>query len=102
MGADGHIKIWRDETVRAEFQDCDELFYSLPNHYTDELDGVKYHHCYWGDNMYVSWRDESDWYVEPHEPTTDDEEALRESRLARLREFVAWLDKNGTWWEVWT
>lgn len=94
MGADGHIKIWRDETVRAQFPDCDTLFECLPAYYSDMLDGVKYHHCYWGDNLFSDWRCETDWYI-----PSDDDKAVSEDRLV---EFVAWLDKHGTHWEVWT
>lgn len=91
MGADGHIKIWRDDEVRAEFPDCDRLFGHLPTHYADMLDGTKYHHCYWGDGMWSDWRDEADWY-------TEDGSDL----LPRMREFVKWLHAHGTHWEVWT
>ena len=92
MGADGHIKIWRDDAVRAEFPDCDALFYCLPTHYADELDGVKYHHVYWGDNLWVGWDDPDDWY--DHAPDTPPKE--------RIQAFCKWLDANGTHWEVWT
>lgn len=94
MGADGHIIIWRDDKVREQFPDCDELFRLLPTHYTDHLDGVKYHHCYWGDNLPVDWESEDDWYIFSH-PDRDHLEV-------RLREFCNWLSKNGTSWEVWT
>lgn len=91
MGADGHIQIWRDETVRAQFPDCDQLFACLPTHYADELDGVKYHHCYWGDNLWSDWTDQHEWYTDKDSPDRE-----------RLTEFVTWLEKNGTHWEVWT
>lgn len=94
MGADGHIKIWRDDVVRAQFSDCDTLFACLPTHYTDKLDGVKYHHCYWGDNLWGDWRSEDEWYLHNANDKLVDK--------ARVAEFVLWLDANGTHWEVWT
>ena len=95
MGADGHIDIWADEKVRAEWPDCDELFGFLPTHYKHYLEGKLYHHLYVGDNLGVNWTDEYDWYVLP----TEEPEVGRE----RLRSFVEWLDRNqDATWEVWT
>lgn len=94
MGADGHIKIWRDDEAREAFPDCDELFECLPTHYVDNLDGVKYHHCYWGDNLWVQWDEVGDWYLFGEKDT--------EENRARLKEFCEWLHRNGTHWEVWT
>lgn len=104
MGADGHIMIWRDDVVREAFQNCDELFACLPTHYTNELDGVKYHHCYWGDNLWVEYWDEGDWYVPPYVESNATPEAIEAKRVKKemLKGFVAWLEKNGTHWEVWT
>lgn len=87
MGADGHILIWEDAKVRAEFTDCDELFRKIPTHYQDGLNGTLYHHCYWGDNLSVDWECHMDWF------------GGYDSRLA---DFVKWLAANGTEWEVWT
>ena len=94
MGADGHIQIWRDDVVRKKFPDCDKLFSYLPTHYADELDGIKYHHCYWGDNLWCSWRDSDNWYL-------SDEGKDFEEHLAK---FVEWLDNQApsAHWEVWT
>lgn len=106
MGADGHIQIWRDDKVREAFPDCDELFSDLPTHYSDELDGVKYHHCYWGDNMMVRWDDPDDWYMAHYRPMngelTPEQEKENRDKKKRLTEFVNWLNANGTYWEVWT
>jgi len=92
MGADGYIDIWADDEVRKEFPDCDRLFSYLPTHYTHELDGKKYHHCYSGDNISCSWEDEEDWYLHGRTP----------SALKRLKEFTVWLKNHKTNWEVWT
>ncbi len=102
MGADGHIRIWRDDEVRAAFPDCDELFAAIPTHYADELDGTTYHHVYWGDGLDCCWSHELDWCVEPYRPQTAEEKAQRYAKLDRVREFVAWLRPRGTHWEVWT
>jgi hypothetical protein len=90
MGADGHIIIWKDEEVREEFPECDKLFECLPTYYRDELDGNVYHHCYWGDNLWLDWTDNEDWYLE------------EDIDIDNLRDFVVWLEEHGTHWEVWT
>ena len=104
MGADGHIRIFRDDKVREAFPDCDELLACIPTHYADVLDGTSYHHVYWGDNLYVDWSDEADWYVSPYseESATPDELEKKKVMKARLRELCDWIAKNSTWWEVWT
>ena len=104
MGADGHIHIWKDEDVRTEFPDCNELFACLPTHYVNELDGTRYHHCYFGDNIWVYYADEEDWYL-PHDwvkERTNDQEVERTAMKQRLEKFIKWLDANKTHWEVWT
>ena len=89
MGADGHIIIWKDEDVRKEWPDCDDLFSCLPTHYEDTLNGIKYHHCYWGDNLYISWSE--DWFAR---------DGMDERRIAA---FANWLyDNYEAEWEVWT
>jgi len=99
MGAEGNIIIWRDDIVRRKWPDCDELFRHIPTHYLDELDGIKYHHCYWGDNLYVDWGYEKDWYVDYYK---DGKGIIKHNIKNRLIEFVEWLEANGTTWEVWT
>jgi hypothetical protein len=95
MGADGHIKIWRDDKVRAEWPDCDELFEEISTHYVDMLDGVKYHHCYHGDNIYDKW-----WYLDL--PQLRKYSQKPPEYFDRLVLFANWLYDNGTEWEVWT
>ena len=95
MGADGHIDIWADEKVRAEWPDCDELFKYLPTHYMDYLEGKAYHHLYIGDNLIVNWADKGDWWLFSKK--------CSQEFLDRLQEFVEWLHKNiDASWEVWT
>ena len=91
MGADGHIRIWRDDEARAAFPDCDRLFNVLPTHYVDTLDGVKYHHCYVGDNLCVYWNEIGDCYVGFGGVTKEE-----------LEPFIGWLKRHGESWEVWT
>lgn len=104
MGADGHIVIWRDDVVRREFPECDELFWHLPNHYAHELDGVLYHHCY-GDERFLTWWSDVDAIMQDTRYSADGTRltfhAHSELRK-RLGEFVSWLQQNGTNWEVWT
>ena len=107
MGADGYITIWRDDVVRKEFPDCDELFSRLPYHYRHELDGVIYHHCYQGDNVWDDWDDINDWIM-PHYPygkgELSQEQKDENNRMqAMLSIFVVFLRRHAaTSWEVWT
>lgn len=91
MGADGHIRIWRRTDVEEVFPDCQELFGLLPTHYLDELDGVKYDHCYWGDNLYDHW---TEYYESSLKGDVE--------KTKRMEEFIHWLETHGTHWEVWT
>ena len=91
MGACGFITIWKDEKVREQWPDCDELFSCLPTHYKHELDGKFYHHLYEGSNLMYSWAFFDDWYF------------FKEINVDRLRKFVEWLERNyDAGWEVWT
>lgn len=90
MGADGHIYILKHTDVLEAFPDADELFTYFDTHYLDELDGVKYDHLYYGDNIYDSWDAYWPEYVK------DDK------LLKRLYEFQDWIEENNTHWEVWT
>lgn len=88
MGADGHIQIWRAEMVRAAWPNADELFGQLSSHYTHELCGVMYDHCYYGDNIYEPW---------------DSMVYAAEDRQEEVKRFVDWLENNtDATWEVWT
>lgn len=93
MGADGHIEIWADSAVRERFgHKTDDLFYCLPTYYCHELGGVKYHHCYWGDNICLDFEDIGDSYVDIQKKVT----------AVELGKFIDWLKQNSTSWEVWT
>lgn len=111
MGADGHIDIWRDDIVRKAFPDCDELFALCYNHYTDKLDNILYHHCYYGDNMVFGWDDNaqykscdqiSDWkFPERLKGKPKDKQEF----FNRFLEFVRFLNSSESGivhWEVWT
>lgn len=112
MGADGHITIWRSNEVRKVWPDADTLFQHFWNHYKHSLSGVEYDHLYHGDNMSADWRYEEDWLL-PHpqeghwigqrrESLSSEQRLENEAVAVRLREFVRWLEENGTAWEVWT
>lgn len=97
MGADGHIRIWRDDLVRSIWPDCDQMFAEFSTHYCDEMDGIKYHHVYWGDNggygiddVYPKYWSKYEW------------ERCGFDNHERLLAFADWLWNNGVSWEVWT
>lgn len=56
MGADGHINIYDYKKAKELIgDDVDKLFSSLV--YKQELNGIEYITCYWGDNIFVYYED---------------------------------------------
>jgi hypothetical protein len=105
MTARAHIDIWSDRKVREAFSDCDELFASLRGHSVGELDGVRYHYCYWHQCYYST-----DAHYTRHSQSkhrTPAGQQLTKLQMeenarwdSRLTEFVDWLRANTTHWEV--
>lgn len=93
MGADGHIGIIKRSETLEIFPKADKYINKLPNAYIHELNGEKYYHCYWGDNMDCHFQDPDDFYI-----YKDDPPELKDE----LTKFVKWFWNNMTRWEVWT
>lgn len=97
MGCEGGIYIISDEKLKEKWGEKGGILANqIPRHYCNEIDGKKYHHFYYGNNMIE---------YDPFElDSWDYEYAKKKCNIDKIEldEFVSWLKGNTKDWEVWT
>lgn len=99
MGEEGGIYLYKDSDIRKYDGDgdIDVMLNCIPNHYCRDLDGIKYHTFYYGDN------------VDPYNPFQLDNWGYKVAQRHGISKdvmnsFLEWLEYkcNSEQWEVWT